>query len=534
MSKAFDEFRSEMEANESEQQREIQNLNENFKKEVNELAETTKELIKQKAKSDPAQSENRQKFLALLEQYTSNMLDGSDMAAKSITVNRSGADSMIVSMKMSTSPSPTSSSSSTHNLSKSKLRQMAAAAAKNRCGKGTKMTVTTLMGQSNGVHRKMIITNRKSTTISISGVTIERGSPIKEPKVDANTDDNISGEIDAEKSSGKFYRRFDLISSKNIENCDFVGSSGTVLKFVKYRCVHCHDVKHWIETFNALKDVYAHWLSAHTDLAALKPFQYYVIENVSCHHCSTPGTHYELVKHHKNSHPSLQFAIVSQINRQQCALCPYSGDHIIAHFQTMHKFILKTLSARHLRCIDVPFRLSNAQVDAHLNQQLHKKQKCGNCNAIFDTDRELRDHHSKNHNTQKLTIKEFYDSINYHLICNCCKLKIDRYLYLNHIEHCATSFSCHKCTFHTNDMVKLVQHDRQAHMYRNTFIYRCMQYKNRLKRDYLKTRVIFGNGLVLTKQNLLLTKYDDSKQFDVFIDKLLEIKKERYNRENEK
>lgn len=304
-------------------------------------------------------------------------------------------------------------------------------------------------------------------------------------------------------------------------------------EFIKYRCVHCHDVNHWIETFHALKDVYAHWWSSHTDLAELKPFQYYVVEYVACYHCSTIGTHYELVKHHKNSHPSMTFAIVSQNDQQKCALCPYSGTGIIAHFQTMHKFILKTLSVRQLRCIDIPFRLNNIQLDAHLNQKLHKKQKCGSCSAIFDTEREVREHHSKMHKSLKITIKEF-DNNNVHLICNCCNIKIERHLYLSHIEHCGLKFNCHNCEFDTIDMIELVKHDKTVHGHNDSFKYRCMQFKNRLKRDFLKTRVIFGNGLVVTKQNLLGTKYDDSKQFEVFIDKLLEIKKERHGREIEK
>lgn len=80
-------------------------------------------------------------------------------------------------------------------------------------------------------------------------------------------------------------------------------------------------------------------------------------------------------------------------------------------------------------------------------------------------------------------------------------------------------------------MLALVTHDKQSHGVMNSFEYRCMQFKNRLIRNYLKTKVVFGNGLVLTKQNLLNTKYDDSKQFDVFIEALIKIKKERRSRQ---
>lgn len=304
-----------------------------------------------------------------------------------------------------------------------------------------------------------------------------------------------------------------------------------VFQFIKYRCVHCQDVNQWIETFNAIKDVYAHWLSWHTDPSNVKPFQYFVVEYAACFHCSEAGTCFELIKHHKDCHQTEPFAIVNQCDRKKCALCPYYGTGIIAHFAVQHRFLLKTQSMRHLRSANIPFRLNNAAVEKHLEKRLHKKLKCGCCNTVFETERELRDHHTKCHKISKMTIKEFYDNNNTHLICNCCHIKIDRNLYLGHVETHAFNFKCYHCKFMSSDMIELVKHDKQAHGLMNSFDYRCMQFKNRLKRDYLKTRVIFGNGLVLTKQNLLTTKYDDSKQFDVFVDTLLKIKKERHFRE---
>lgn len=304
-----------------------------------------------------------------------------------------------------------------------------------------------------------------------------------------------------------------------------------VSKFIKYRCAHCQDVNQWIESFNGLKDVYSHWLSWHTDSTNLKPFQYFVVEYVACYHCQFIGTYHELIKHHKQTHQSNQFAIVSQSDSKKCALCPYHGLGIIAHFDTQHKCVLKTLSVRQLRSANIPFRMDNTILEKHLEKRLHKKQKCGCCNANFDTERELRDHHSKCHKMSKMTIKEFYDNNNSHLICNCCRVRVDRNLYLGHVENHAFNFKCCHCKFSTKDMIQLVKHDKHAHGLMNTFDYRCMQFKNRLKRDYLRTRVIFGNGLVLTKQNLLTTKYDDSKQFDMFVDTLLKIKKERHRRE---
>lgn len=302
-------------------------------------------------------------------------------------------------------------------------------------------------------------------------------------------------------------------------------------KFIRYRCVHCQSVNQWIESFDALKDVYSHWLSWHTEPSNLKPFQYFVVEYVICFHCEFIGTYYELIKHHKQMHQSEQFAIVSQCDSKKCALCPYYGHGMLAHFHAQHKLVLKTQSMRHQRRAAIPFRLNNTILEKYLEKRLHKKQKCGCCNSIFETERELREHHSKCHKMSKMTIKEFYDNNNTHLICNCCHVRVDRNLYLGHVENHAFNFMCCFCNFRTTDMLELVKHDKQAHNLFNTFEYRSLQFKNRLTHDYLKTRVIFGNGLVLTKQNLLTTKYDDSKQFEMFVDTLLKIKKERHQRE---
>lgn len=238
-----------------------------------------------------------------------------------------------------------------------------------------------------------------------------------------------------------------------------------------------------------------------------------------------------MIKHHKEFHrvAAEPFVIVKQNDNKKCALCSYNGLGIVAHFNTMHKFVLKTLSQRKLRSVHTPLQLNSTVLEKRLESKVHKKQKCGSCNIVFETERDLRDHHSKCHKTTKMTVKEFYDNHSTHLICSACHAKVDRNLYLGHIEKHAFNFKCHRCDFTTIDMIELVEHDCSQHGLMDSFEYRCIQFKNRLRRDYLKTFVIFGNGLVVTKRNLLNTKYDDSKQFDSFVDALVNIKKERHN-----
>lgn len=184
MGKAFDEFRSELEDRETKQDRDIQNLNENFRKEVTELTEATKMLINEKEKFDPMHSERRQKFFEFLEQCTSNIFNTNDMAAKAQLSPTASTSSVAGAAAVATC---------THKLSKSERRQMLAAAKKQQRGKGkgAKLTVTRVVEETNGVRRQMIITKHKSTTISISGVFESRKSTCDDNTADADADADI-------------------------------------------------------------------------------------------------------------------------------------------------------------------------------------------------------------------------------------------------------------------------------------------------------------------------------------------------------
>lgn len=256
---------------------------------------------------------------------------------------------------------------------------------------------------------------------------------------------------------------------------------------------------------------------------------------MQCFYCSlgrtrTIGTHRELFEHHNNCHPSMPFGPVRQSDAKQCALCPYRGPNIVTHFHRRHRFRTKTQCERHLRTIRQPFRLCDDQLNAIFARQLHKKQRCEGCGAIFDSELEIRAHHARLHHTQNILVSEYYDNTSTHLICNCCKIQIDPNTYLTHVEIRSAAFSCHRCPYRVRDMCRLVQHERRAHGLQNTFAIRCLQFKNRLKTNYLKTLVIFGCGLVVTKENLLGTQCDDSRRFYAFVDNLVRIKRERFER----
>lgn len=57
-----------------------------------------------------------------------------------------------------------------------------------------------------------------------------------------------------------------------------------------------------------------------------------------------------------------------------------------------------------------------------------------------------------------------------------------------------------------------------------------MEFGENLKKQFFNSKVIFGNGLVLINHNFKNTIYDDSKQFDTFIERLVDKIKAKYSR----
>lgn len=77
-------------------------------------------------------------------------------------------------------------------------------------------------------------------------------------------------------------------------------------------------------------------------------------------------------------------------------------------------------------------------------------------------------------------------------------------------------------------MIDLVVHEKDEH-HTNALNYHCLEFSERLKQQFFNSKVVFGNGLVLTNHNFKSTIYDDSKQFNAFIDSLIDKLKRSFN-----
>lgn len=116
-----------------------------------------------------------------------------------------------------------------------------------------------------------------------------------------------------------------------------------------------------------------------------------------------------------------------------------------------------------------------------------------------------------------------------YVICDHCSSKVDGTKFFNHIEKHQYTFKCTKCDFNADNLIDLVVHEKDDHR-KSSLNYHCLEFSERLKKQFLNSKVVFGNGLVLTNHNFKNTIYDDSKQFDVFIERLVDKMKRQYNR----
>lgn len=115
------------------------------------------------------------------------------------------------------------------------------------------------------------------------------------------------------------------------------------------------------------------------------------------------------------------------------------------------------------------------------------------------------------------------------MICDHCSCKVDGTKFFNHIVSHRHIFTCSKCVFKTKNVIDLILHEKDDHRI-NSLNYHCHEFSERLQKYFFNSKVVFGNGLVLTNHNFKNTIYDDSKQFDSFLDLLIEKMKETFYR----
>lgn len=297
-----------------------------------------------------------------------------------------------------------------------------------------------------------------------------------------------------------------------------------------YHCLHCQLKLAQHNQFETFKQVYSHWEREHNNQLRTLPFYFYTTEYGNCAYCDHVGTYWELEKHQSKKHPSFPLAITDIINCEKCALCSYIGKDVPAHSQ-VHRIYRKNFSRRHIARMTNPLSYTDETYDERLLLRIHQKHRCLECGLAFDTAFLQRQHFLFRHQQSaqsllKCNAKIFYDNSR-HMICGCCCAQIPWNGFFEHIKTVTFEYPCEKCSFTFLDLVDLIVHDRTDHNINNSTFMRTSQLSNRLKKYYQSTRIVHGNGLVITRQNILSTKFDDWPEFSDYIEGLIETVKSR-------
>lgn len=197
----------------------------------------------------------------------------------------------------------------------------------------------------------------------------------------------------------------------------------------------------------------------------------------------------------------------------------------------MHRIYNKNFSRRHIARMTNPLSYTDETYDERLLLRIHYKHRCLECGMAFNTAFLERQHFLYRHpqsarSLLKCNAKIFFDNSR-HMICGCCCARIPWNGFLEHISTVKLEFPCEKCSFSFIDLVDLIIHDRTDHAIKNSMFMRTSQLSNRLKKYYQSTRIVHGNGLVITRQNILGTKHDDWPKFSDYIEGLVETVKSR-------
>lgn len=276
-------------------------------------------------------------------------------------------------------------------------------------------------------------------------------------------------------------------------------------------------------TYSSIERLYKHWISAHSAVTnqsvKVFPFQFYVSEFVKCYYCTKIGNYAEIRDHHKNEH-SLKdpYGMVLLNDFKACALCNSNDDDLINHFKMVHKII------NNARVFN-PICISDQVVDHLLAIKIHEQIKCERCTRIYQTEDEMALHYLNEHLGLQMKASRCSGDKSIQAICWYCDKSLAANDFMQHIRSHSNSMKCTECKFVSADINEHVKHAASIHKKVKTFDDICLVFSDILKQKYFETKILFGNGLVLVKHNLLGTRMNDSREFGRFIKELMESKR---------
>lgn len=280
----------------------------------------------------------------------------------------------------------------------------------------------------------------------------------------------------------------------------------TNLSEMLFYCLNCHEEDKQFVGYSSVQQVFSHWNSKHT-----KPFRFVPVAMVKCSYCDIVGTYIGLKKHHIEMHSDQIFVVSSPTDPDQCGLCNYTGHDLKKHFSKKHTIADKFN-------VFNPIPMNGEQLNEFKQFQGPKKRQCGHCDEMFEIKDEYLDHHEQDHPSLEPSSDKVYDDKNVHLIAGCCQTKLRPCDLFDHLNEHEFPSICSMCSFQTSDLYEFIVHKVLDHGSDNDPREWCRQM---LQIYFWNSQIVFGNGLVLSKLNLIGSEYDDSNALEEFVEKFL-------------
>lgn len=281
-----------------------------------------------------------------------------------------------------------------------------------------------------------------------------------------------------------------------------------------FYCLYCTKY----EPFGSVQLVNNHWWTKHSTESP-KPFRFFVSEMMKCFYCHETNSAMNIKQHHHDFHSDdIPLVAIAGDNQFQCAFCEYVGIELIEHFRATHSDVIGTPAFN-------PTKLSDDAMSDLLKIDIHKQFQCKWCELVFDTGIQIRKHILDKHTfcptpQQTNWIQPVSsDTKNINHICGGCNQEITSDKCFVHLATHLSKYEClgARCAFTGESMKEMLNHNKKVHGTNRSASNRVTKIIDQSAEIYFKTKIIFGNGLVLEKFNLMDTEFDDSASYSDFI-----------------
>lgn len=255
-----------------------------------------------------------------------------------------------------------------------------------------------------------------------------------------------------------------------------------------FSCATCQDSNVLTVYHGTIENIFKHWIEVHINQ---DPFQFYLVEPVS----------YLYVDSTAEEHLNGSIIIYSRSDSRI--------DYIRMNYQEqMRSDIIN------------PFPLTEEKLDALLEINF--------LNRNGDRSSGIKKEPGDGVDSKQLITSRLHTALNGAiLICSYCNTKVSRKMYQMHIKEHLTNLFCSECGVQVGCLADIFAHDEKVHGI-NQIDSRCTELMNQLSHAFLRTKIIFNNGLVLHNHNLIGTKLDATQIHDGFVQSLIELQKIKY------